>query len=135
MTYDLSKYIGQDWQKEKDCWYWFRKIQAELFSRDVTQALVDHSSWVALIKSAADIMTGDIEERFGWKRVVMPKSGDAIFMSLRTVPHHVGTVIMERERLHVIHALENAGVIYDNRISLRVQGWKIYGFWTPINES
>jgi hypothetical protein len=131
---DVNKYIGQPWEQRRDCWYWFRKIQADEFGRDVTDAMVNHSSWIAMIKSAADIMAGDIEERFGWREVAVPKTGDAVFMSLRAHPHHIGTVIVENG-IHVLHALENAGICYDNRLSLRVQGWKIHNFWTPINES
>lgn len=106
----LSGYIGQKWTHEKDCWFWFRKIQLEVFGRSVDPVMND------------------------WAEIYLPENGDGVLLSRGSNPDHIGMVIFINDRFHVLHALEGAGVILTDRQSLKMNGWKINGYWTPARD-
>jgi hypothetical protein len=132
---DLTTYVGKPWEKSRDCWYWFRVVQRDIFGRDVHEALVNHSSWIAMLKSAADIMNSDIEKEFGWKKTDSPKTGDAVFLSMRRYAHHIGTVFIDNGKLCILHCVEGSGIVYDSRLAIKMHGWRIHGYWTPKREN
>ena len=124
------KYIGQKWEHEKDCFYWFRTIRKEQFNHDVPICGVDHTN---LVLSASRILTGDVKGVFGYKQVDSPGEGDAVFMTQRNTPHHVGMIIFPGGKMMVLHALEGIGVIVSDLMDLKMNGWKIVGYWSSEN--
>lgn len=125
-----AQYIGQKWEKEKDCFYWFRTIKKEQFGRDVPICEVDHSR---LTVSAARILTGDIETAFGYRKTDTAQEGDAVFLTQRNTPHHVGMIIFPGKNMQVLHALEGIGVVVSDLLDLKFNGWKIVGYWTDAD--
>lgn len=127
MEFWAEKYIGRPWTREKDCFYWFRKIQETEFNRDCPQAMVNASRRLI---SAARIMAGDIRTEFGYMPTTTPSDGDAAFLSQRTRPHHIGTVALIQGNGYILHGLEGVGVILSDVTDLALNGWKIQGYWT-----
>jgi hypothetical protein len=121
-----EKYLGLPWRADRDCYHLFRTIQAAEFGRRVPGADIDHDRLTA---SAARTMAGDIQRRFGWSPTSAPADGDAVFMSQRRRPHHIGTVAMIG-RLHVVHSLEGVGVVISDLTTLGLNGWRIAGYYT-----
>ena len=126
MTHWASKYTGQKWTEDHDCYYWFCRILAEQFGTVISHRDIDHHHLVAC---ATRILTGDIEENFGYRKTDTPKEGDAVFLTQRKHPHHIGVVI-KSGGLQIIHALQGSGVIVSDLMDLRVNGWRIAGYWT-----
>lgn len=122
-----GRYKGERWTQEHDCLYWFRRWTRELFGRDIGGGLPDHSR---LLTSAAKMMAGDIRREFGYVQTDCPAEGDAVFLSQRSRPHHIGMVIFVDGAFRVLHALEGAGVIISDRLDLRSNGWNIKGYFT-----
>ena len=122
-----GQYKGERWTPEHDCLYWFRRWTRELFGRDIGGGLPDHSR---LLTSAAKMMAGDIRRDFGYVQTDFPVEGDAVFLSQRYRPHHIGMVIFIDGSFRVLHALEGAGVIISDRLDLRSNGWNVKGYFT-----
>ena len=122
-----SQYVGQKWTENSDCFYWYRRIKREVFGRDVPICEVDHGR---LVSSAARIMDSDITGSFGYRKTETAREGDAVFMSQRTRPHHLGMAVILTSGLHVLHALEGSGVICSDMTDLKLNGWTINGYWT-----
>jgi hypothetical protein len=122
-----ARYINEKWSKDQDCFYWYRRIKLEQFGREVPVCDVDHSR---LVISAARAMNSDIGERFGYHQTDEPREGDAVFLSQRSQPHHIGMVIFPGGKFHILHVLEGSGVIISDLMDLKVNGWKIRGYWT-----
>jgi hypothetical protein len=127
MMHWAEKYVGGKWTNEQDCFWWYRHIKKEQFGRDVPICKIDHSR---LVQSAARIMTGDIHDIFGYHKTDTPTEGDAVFLSQRNQPHHLGMVILPGARFHIIHALEGVGVIVSDRQDIKINGWSVKGYWT-----
>jgi hypothetical protein len=125
-----AQYIGQKWTNEQDCFWWYRHIKKEQFGRDVPICKVDHEH---LVQSAARIMTGDIQEIFGYHQTDVARDGDAVFLTQRNQPHHLGMIVFSSGKMHVLHALEGIGVIFSDIMDLKVNGWKIKGYWTDAD--
>lgn len=129
MKHWSEKYLGKPWTPDTDCYYWFRRIQAEQFGRPMPVVPLDHASGTALVKSAARVIAGEVPAVVGWRPTDAPVEGDAVLMAQRTRPHHIGTVLIADGRLHTLHALEGVGVIVSDTQTLRLNGWQITGYW------
>jgi hypothetical protein len=125
-----EKYIGQKWTNEKDCFWWYRHIKKEQFGRDVPICQVNHDH---LVRSASRIMTGDIKDIFGYRQTDTPIEGDAVFLTQRNQPHHLGMIVFSDKKMKILHALEGIGVILSDAIDLKINGWKIKGYWTDAD--
>lgn len=121
------QYIGKRWTPEDDCLYWFRRISRERFGRDVPEHFIDHRH---LVRSAARTMQEDIERIFGYHETDTPREGDAVFLSQRLRPHHLGLYLVVDGKPHVLHALEGSGVICSDLFDLRANGWTIREYYT-----
>ena len=75
-------------------------------------------------------MAGDILELFGYAPTLTPNEGDAVFLTQRNRPHHVGMVILVGEKMHILHAIEGVGVVISDTFDLSMNGWKIESYWT-----
>ncbi len=124
------KYIGGKWRRDQDCLYWYRKIKFEQFGREVKLCRYDHKN---LVRSAAAIMAGDIESRFGYRETTTPVDGDAVFLTQRNQPHHIGMFVVVGGKDNILHAVEGSGVICSDMTDLINNGWTIKGYWTDEN--
>ena len=127
-----SAYIGRPWTDERCCGYYFAVIQQEVFGRSVDGEKI--ASVIGAL-SAARIMaaifaSSDAAAEFGYRATADPMDGDAVFLSQRTRPHHIGTVALIGGKFHVLHTLEGIGTILSDRLDLRANGWRTAGFWT-----
>lgn len=128
MSHWAVKYLRGKWTDDTDCLYWFRYISKEEFGIDVPDCkAIDHSR---LVRSAAKVMTGDILEMFGYAPTEKPKEGDAVFLTQRNRPHHLGMVILVNGRMQVLHALEGVGMVVSDIMDLSMNGWKIESYWS-----
>jgi len=124
-----EKYVGQKWTPIHDCFYWFRKISEEQFGRVVP--VCGHIDHTRQALTASRAMAQDITATYGYVKAKTPSEGDAVFMTQRCVPHHIGLAILIEGQLHVLHALDGIGSVVVSDISdLAANGWKIEGFWT-----
>lgn len=127
-----DKYIGLPWTNEHCCAYYFALIQQEVFGRAIDGERV--SSFTSGL-SAARVMGAIFADQrcageFGFVKTSEPKDGDAVFLSQRKFPHHIGTVAFIGKKRFVVHALEGTGMIRSSRIDLNHNGWKSMGYWT-----
>jgi hypothetical protein len=121
-------YLGRPFSAAQDCFYWFCRIQAEVFDRQIPAAPVDPGRPLA---SAARLMRpADAGAPYGFVATGAPVDGDAVFLSRRTRPHHIGTVAVIDRARHVVHALEGRGVVISDALELRTNGWQVAGYFT-----
>lgn len=123
----VEKYIGKKWTDENDCGYWFREIQKNEFGRDVPVICVNH----ALLLDRAKAFKNKVPKE--WLKTDTPKDGDAVFLMQRSRPHHIGVVVFVNDSLHVLHALTGANMVLSDKMSLKINGWKMESFWTYGN--
>lgn len=118
--------IGLPWLPgERDCWAFFRAVQAEHYGRDVPAVALDDYSAPTLVRALA----GN-PERARWQQVDSPVDGAAVLMGRNQHPAHVGVWVGELGR--VLHCAEGAGVLCQDPQSLRLNGWGHITYWTPI---
>lgn len=127
MTHWAVKELGKEWTKDHDCFYWFRKWSEERFGILLPDSGANHD---ILIKSSSRIMSSNIAEIFGYIQTNNPKEGDAVFLTQRNRPHHLGMAVFPENQFYVLHALENCGVVASTGTDLALNGWKIKGYWT-----
>lgn len=110
-------YLGLPWHAtERNCWLFFRDIQARHYGREIPILQVDAASLLSVLR------TVDLELETGrWERVKEPGDGDAVLMGKGGHPYHVGCYVADLDR--VIHCAEGAGVLLQPRRSLEINGW------------
>ena len=118
------EYLGQPWEEDRDCYYWFRRIQEEVFAR-----LVPPLAGTTRTITAARYLR-DIPKVWGWTQTETPREGDAVFLAQRIEPHHIGTVVRIGNKQQILHAVRCSGVVLSDQALLRHNGWRIYGYWT-----
>jgi len=125
MAHWAEALIGLPWVAgERDCWSFFRDVQAQQYGRAVPAvALADYSAQ-ALIRAVAGH-----PERARWAQVAQPADGDAVLMGRSSRPGHVGVWVQDLGR--VLHCAEGAGVLCQDVASLRLNGWGHITYWTP----
>lgn len=127
MTHWAEKYIGAKWTCEHDCYWWFREIQKNEFGRDVA----DVPRWGDRALFAARHLADCAVMRHGWRKIEAPREGDAVLMSMRNLPTHIGTISIIGGRSHAVHVIEGIGGIVSSLIDLKTRLWNIVSFWTP----
>lgn len=98
MKHWAERYIGQQWTRERDCYYWFRKIMLEQFGRDIP-------------------VVGD---RF--VRVDVPIQGDAVFIG----NGHIGIMVSVDNKMMVLHAAPTIGVMLTTLGQEKIKGFWRY---------
>jgi hypothetical protein len=132
MTHWAEKYLGVKWTPDQDCFYWFQRIQAMEFGRDIENIQRSANK----ILSASHLMSNDnIAGGYGWIKTDTPIEGDAVFLSKRVRPHHIGTVAMIDKKIKVVHVPEFRGGMISGLLDLRINGWTIKSFWTLKHEN
>ncbi len=130
MHWTLS-YLGQPWSVTHDCFYWFRRVQREVFGRDIDDLRRDGNRLLFSMRAMSD----GVAIRFGWRRSVAPVDGDAVYMTQKTKPHHIGVAAVIRGKVHVLHAPDGCGVVLSDQASLRLNLWRVTSYWTPAHEN
>ena len=130
MSHWSLAYLGRPWSETCDCYYWFRRIQKEVFGRD----LEDLRRTGDRLLFAARAMSDEAVRRFGWRRTDAPAEGDAVFLAQRIRPHHIGIATLMRGKLYIVHAPDGGCVMLSDAPSLRINFWKISSYWTPEYE-
>lgn len=105
----IDLYIGGAWTEEHDCFWWFRKIQKEIFNKHVLPCLN---------------LAEKRQEYQQWVEVEKPEEGAAVWMSKAGEPHHIGVWT----GCGVLHALEGQGVVHETLTQIELMGWKIVRF-------
>lgn len=131
MSHWSLKYLGQSWTEKQDCFYWFRRIQEEVFGRRIEDLQREK---VNLVLFASRLMERNVGRYYQWVRTPCPVEGDAAFLSQATKPHHIGVVTMIRNKIRIVHAPDFGGVLLSDAVALRINNWKIVNYWTPKNE-
>lgn len=128
----VNRYIGKRWTQEQDCGYWFRRIQKEQFDRIIPEICNVPSSKNKFCRQAMHIMEKIKREieTLNWKKTDQPIEGDAVMLALRSHIHHIGIVIFLNNQLHILHALEQCGVIVSSKTNIQMNGLRIEGYYT-----
>lgn len=119
-------YIGKPWTEKMDCLGWFRYWSLQYFGIDICDYDINH---MRLTSSAARAME-DAADIFGYVKTSTPKEGDAVYMSQRARAHHLGMYVVMKSGPHVLHALENVGVILSDQLDLAANGWHVKEYRT-----
>lgn len=123
-THWAAGYVGEPWiNHHHDCWAFFRRVQIERFGLDLPEIDVDACAPLACRRAFASH-----DERDAWLSVEVPAEGDAVLMGKNKRPAHVG-VWIEADGGAVLHCVEGAGVVVQNRPALRLSGWQVLGFY------
>lgn len=128
----IDKYLGKRWTQEQDCGYWFRRIQKEQFNRDIP-AICNAPNESRRFMVQAMRLLRDVEEnsgKLGWGKTDSPVEGDAALLAMRAHIHHIGIVVFMDDQLHVLHALEQCGVMISSKTNLKLNFLQIKGFFT-----
>ncbi|MEZ5537657.1 MAG: hypothetical protein R3F02_18815 [Thiolinea sp.] len=111
-------YIGKAWEPKKDCYYWFAKIQNEVFNRPVIFVGDRHNNTVDTF----------LDERQRWKSLKtdeLPQDGDAITLCQADDDdlqlQHIGVYVQG----HVIRA-ETEGVVTLKPLSKLEGEWVVH---------
>lgn len=107
-----------------DCWGLVRAYYAQVAGRALP--VVDVDSARAL--DVAHAFAGH-DELSNWEPIDHPRHGCAVLMGQARRPHHVGLWLSGG----VLHAVEGAGVIYNNAFMLRASGWNVLGHYRLKN--
>ena len=124
-----NQYIGLPWlagargPDAYDCWGLFLAVQRCHFARDLPEIPVNADE-LRLVLSAFR----DHPERQRWQKVECVKTGDAVLLRQSRHPVHVG-VWLDVDGGGVLHAVKDAGVVYQKLPELLLHGWRIEGFY------
>ncbi len=120
----LRYYMRQPWTDETDCYHWFREIQRLEFGRDFP-ILAGYKR----VFRAARLMA-EMPDVLGAVRTDSPRDGDAAFLTQRSRPHHIGLVLWIDGKLRILHAPEGGKIVCSTMQSLKMNGWRVDGYWT-----
>ena len=111
MTIDLVDYVnrllGTPYTADFRCWDLVRKVQADLFKRDLPSVPADIVSALAIFKAF-----DKHEERKRWQKVDMPSHGAIVLIGGGAREHHAG-VYLDLERGGVLHTEPHIGVQFE----------------------
>lgn len=131
----LAGLIGRRWSPEYSCWHHAKRIQRELFGRDLPDVVLpEHPGWRWMIET----IEGH-PERQRWREAVPPAPGlisaaDGALVAMGRADRaaHIG-VWLAPERL-VSHCDESSGSRFDPVPALRMQGWGRIRFFEPVSD-
>jgi cell wall-associated NlpC family hydrolase len=116
MSHWADQYVGLPWiAGERDCWSFFRQVQAAHFGRQVPAIDVD-----ALNRLESTRTFADHAERAEWAEVQAPQEGDAVLMARSRHPSHIGVWVNGG----VLHAVQGVGVVWQRLAQIKLDGWQ-----------
>ena len=124
-----NQYIGLPWvagargPDAYDCWGLFLAVQRCHFAHDLPEIPVSADDLRAVLGAFRDH-----PERQRWQKVECVKAGDAVLLRQSRHPVHVG-VWLDVDGGGVLHAVKDAGVVYQKLPELLLHGWRIEGFY------
>ncbi len=118
-------YLGAPWENGAsgpgayDCFGLVRAVYADRHGVEIPIVDVDAHAPLAVRHAMAEAAP-----YAGWRVVELDalEEGDVIVMSQARHPHHVGLWLAAGG---VLHSVEGAGVVYQNRQSLHRHGWNL----------
>lgn len=120
MTHWAAHYIGEPWVAvEHDCWGFVRRVYREQFGIDLPVVDVDSHSLRAGIQAF-----DRHPERAAWVALPNPTEGAAVLMGKAERASHVG-IWCDVDGGGVLHAIQGAGVVFQNRQALALSGWNV----------
>lgn len=134
MKHWAFQYLGQAWEANThDCWVFFRRVQREVFGRDVPAVPV--ASYRAAVKAA---LMDNHPHRFDWQEITREhlRDGDGVRMASASNPGHVG-IWADIDGGRVIHCDMPFGVQASalDRLSeeyARIQFYRFVGESCPV---
>lgn len=120
---DIIQYLGLPWiEGRRDCWLFFREIQAKHYGRTVPIVDVD-------VMDIRDVIHKvDAEKKAHWEQIGKPEDGCAVLMSRNRYPVHIG-MWLDIDGGKVLHCAQGMGVVFQNRQALKFDGWTGLTFW------
>ena len=122
----INQYLGKAWVNggqgpdEFDCWGLVRHIYKHHKGVDIPYFNID-----ALKPLAVRHAFAETNEYKNWVEVKDLQDFNVVLLSMGKIPHHVG--IWYEGKL--LHAVEGAGVVWQNQHSLRLHGWNIVSIY------
>jgi len=113
--------IGQKWTVDRNCWWLVREVQRTEFGIDIPDYPLDSMD----VRNMARAIVDNPETTKNWRRVNDPQHGDVVFLSRKTMPHHVGVWWHGG----ILHIMEGGYVCVQNKINFRLFGWKITDYY------
>jgi hypothetical protein len=128
VTHWATQYIGEPWvAHHHDCWGFFRRVQRERFGLELPEIDIDACAPLVCRRTFAAH-----DERKQWELVETPQEGDGVLMGKNRRPAHVG-VWIETPEPAVLHCVEGAGVVVQDRAALKAAGWNVLGLYRRID--
>ena len=120
---DIIQYLGLPWiEGQRDCWLFFREIQAKHYGRTVPIVDVD-------VMDIRDVIHKvDVEKKAHWEQIGKPEDGCAVLMSRNRYPVHIG-MWLDIDGGKVLHCAQGMGVVFQNRQALKFDGWTGITYW------
>lgn len=120
---DIIQYLGLPWiEGQRDCWLFFREIQAKHYGRTVPIVDVD-------VMDIRDVIHKvDAEKKAHWEQIGKPEDGCAVLMSRNRYPVHIG-MWLDIDGGKVLHCAQGIGVVFQNRQALKFDGWTGITYW------
>ena len=120
---DIIQYLGLPWiEGRRDCWLFFREIQAKHYGRIVPIVDVD-------VMDIRDVIHKvDAEKKAHWEQIGKPEDGCAVLMSRNRYPVHIG-MWLDIDGGKVLHCAQGMGVVFQNRQALKFDGWTGITYW------
>ncbi len=120
---DIIQYLGLPWiEGQRDCWLFFREIQAKHYGRTVPIVDVD-------VMDIRDVIHKvDAEKKAHWEQIGKPEDGCAVLMSRNRYPVHIG-MWLDIDGGKVLHCAQCMGVVFQNRQALKFDGWTGITYW------
>ena len=115
-----------------NCWAHFRHVERRRFNREIPP-LPMPADLLGVVK-----LFRDRSDSFGWVRIEKPRKpmdGDAVLMSHRDRPHHIGIYVASVPGEAVLHCTEGVGSVLSSMFHLEVANWNIIGIYHPIEEA
>lgn len=123
---NINHYLGKPWSNGSDgpdafdCWGLVRAVYRQ---RGIVLPVVDVDAHRAL-----EVRHAMRDNMDGWNLLGKPEDYCAVLMSASLRPHHVG-VWIPNDGGGVLHSVEGAGVIFNRKLTLKMSGWNLLGFY------
>lgn len=114
----VAERIGTPWARDHDCWRAFCEVQAKYWGRT---KLPTNAALANDFEYAVWAMGGNHPEVNNWRKVEKPEDGDAVLMSLGTLPFHIGTWVHGG----ILHCVRSKGEVFNKPHQLSNMSVKI----------